>query len=202
MSRDFLEDPSGTREEILAATFDTLMEHGYADLTIDKIGDEFDKSQSLIYHHYDGKDDVVLETLERLLEEHRTETFDGDIEEPREWLEEVVARPLDETIDEQKRKSLATLFELRARAIHDDDYREHFTRSDEVFEEFLADVIEEGKEQGVFRACNPVGVAGMVITVINGALVRRSTSESDDWIGDVRDEVQSYLEKCVYANDS
>ena len=199
MSRDLLENPSGTREEILAATLESLCEHGYAELTIDKIGDEFDKSQSLIYHHYDGKDDLVLETLEHILEEYRTGSLEMEVEDPREKLETVITEPLEETISDKERKSLATLFELRTRAIHNDAYREHFTRSDDVFEEFIVDIIEEGKQEGVFRACNPVGVAATVTTIINGALVRRSTSDSDDWIADVRDEVESYLEKCVYA---
>ncbi|SFS47144.1 TetR/AcrR family transcriptional regulator [Halostagnicola kamekurae] len=200
MADDILENPSNTREEIMAATLSTLLEHGYADLTIDKIGDEFAKSQSLIYHHYDGKDDLVLETLEFMLESFRTETLEGPIEEPREALEEVVDRLFERSIDDDERQSLAALFELRAQATHDEAYRSHFNRSDDVFEDLLVDIVEAGIERGVFQPCSPEGVAATIITLINGTIMRRSTSEDDEWVADVRSEVESYLEACVYAD--
>lgn len=199
MAADIFEAPSNTREEIMAATLATLLEYGYADLTIDKIGDEFAKSQSLIYHHYDGKDDLVLETLEFMLESFRTETLEGPIEEPREALEEVVDQLFERSIDDDERQSLAALFELRAQATHDEAYRSHFNRSDDVFEDLLVDIVEAGIEQGVFQPCHPEGVAATITTLINGIIVRRSTSEDDEWVEDVRAEVESYLEACVYA---
>lgn len=42
--RSFLEEPQTTREEILRATYRTLCEYGYADLTVQRIGAHFEKS--------------------------------------------------------------------------------------------------------------------------------------------------------------
>lgn len=200
MAPEILENPSNTREEIMGAALATLLEYGYADLTIDKIGDEFDKSQSLIYHHYDGKDDLVLETLEFMLESFRTQTIEGPVEEPQDALEEVVGRLFERSINDEQRQSMAALFELRAQATHDEAYRSHFSRSDDVFEDLIVDIVEAGVDQGVFQPCNPAGVAATLTTLINGTIMRRSTSEDDEWVGDVREEVESYLEACVYAD--
>lgn len=71
--------PSNTREEILAATYRSLREHGYADLTIEKIGREFEKSPSLVYHHFDDKDDLVLAMLDSLLDSFETTVIDEAI---------------------------------------------------------------------------------------------------------------------------
>ena len=38
----------GTRAAIMEATFEALSKHGYADLTIQTIADEFEKSKSLL----------------------------------------------------------------------------------------------------------------------------------------------------------
>ena len=197
MTRDPFSDPSGTREEILAATYRSLQEHGYSELTIDKIGSEFAKSQSLIYHHYDGKDDLVLECLEFLLDDYE-ETVAESVDDPRAHLEEVLDQFLRAGIDTEQQRLAASLFELRAQAAHDGDYREHFTRSDQVFEAGIAAIVREGIDQGAFRDCDPDAVATTLLTTITGAIVRRSTVDDEAWLVDVRQELEAYLEARVY----
>ena len=46
---------SDSKKEIMEATYEALCKHGYAELSIEKIADEFDKGKSLIYYHYDDK---------------------------------------------------------------------------------------------------------------------------------------------------
>lgn len=197
MTGEFFDEPSGTREAIMIATLESLREHGYADLTIQKIGNEFEKSQSLIYHHYDGKDDLVLETLEFVLDRHSEQVIEERIDGPQCHLEGLLDEFLGES-DEDESQLSTTLFELRARAIHDEAYREHFTRSDEIFEQYLVKVISEGVERDLFQECDPQAVATTIITLVNGVLVRRATSRDEDWLADVRDEVDTYLETQVY----
>ncbi|MGQ3410634.1 TetR/AcrR family transcriptional regulator [Natrinema sp. LN54] len=200
VTNELFDDPSGTREKIMIATLRSLREHGYADLTIEKIGDEFEKSQSLIYHHYDGKDDLVLETLEFVLDRHSEQVIEERIEDPRSHLEKVIEQFVGSSNEEQSQLS-TTLFELRARAIHDEAYRKHFTRSDEIFEQYLADIIASGIECNVFRECEAQAVATTIVTMINGILVRRSTNHDEGWLEDVRGELDTYLEMQVYQTD-
>lgn len=199
MGEDVFENPSGSREEILAATYRALVEHGYADLTIDKIGDEFEKSQSLVYHHYDGKDDLVLACLEFMLEEFEAAMDDVDDEDPRERLEEVVDWAFTHSPDPERQQFFSTIVELRARASHDPAYREHFTRSDRVIERQLAAIVRDGIEQGVFRECNPDAVASALSTIQKGIIFRRTSADDTAWLEDVRGELEAYLEGRVYA---
>ncbi|WP_435552122.1 TetR/AcrR family transcriptional regulator [Natrinema sp. CGMCC1.2065] len=182
----------------MAATTRSLREHGYADLTIEKIGDEFEKSQSLIYHHYDGKDDLVIATLEFVLDRYSEQVTAQSVEDPKHSLETVVTQFVD---DDWESRLAATLFELRAQAIHDEAYREHFTRSDDVFEQYLADLIADGIERGVFKECDPNATAATLVTLINGATVRRASTRDDAWLEGVRSEIDAYLEARVYRDE-
>ncbi|MFC6974124.1 TetR/AcrR family transcriptional regulator [Halomicroarcula sp. GCM10025709] len=53
------------------ATFCALQQHGYAGLSIQRIADEAELSKSTFYHHFDGKEDLLLSFLEFILD-----TFD------------------------------------------------------------------------------------------------------------------------------
>lgn len=197
MDSAVFEDPADSREEILAATYRALSEHGYADLTIQRIGEEFDKSVGLLYYHYDTKDELVLATLEFLLAEFEARFTDLEVDEPREHLETLLDRLFGA---EEDRTHLETLIELRARVTHDEAYRDHFARSDRVFEEYLADVLAAGVESGDFRECDPEAVATTLVVFVNGLLLRQVTDEGTDALDRARAELEAYLAARVYAD--
>lgn len=194
---DLFEEPSTTREEILQATHRALAEHGYADLTIKRIGDELEKSPSLVYHHYADKDDLVLSCLEAMLDRFEAQVSD-DVVDPRKDLEQFLDLSFASDSSPDSRRFVTTLVELRSQACHDDGYRRHFTRSDRVFESYLATLLRAGIDQGTFRECDPDRVATTIFTTLVGAMVRRSTTEDATWLEDVRPELQTYLETRVY----
>ena len=115
---DAFEDPDSTREEILAAAYRALCAHGYADLTVDRIGDEFEKSVSLIYHHYDGKYDLLLACLEFMLEDYRADTDAGPPADPRGALECLCDWLLFADSPPEDRQFVRALVELRGQAPH------------------------------------------------------------------------------------
>lgn len=198
MSPDIFEDPSDTREEILAATYRSLATYGYADLSIGKIGEEFPKSQSLIYHHYDNKEDLTIACLEFLLDhlEREFTRFEGD--SAREELEQMLDWAVGAAEDDGSERFLATLFELRARSPHNEAFREQFRRTDRIFEEYTAHVIRTGIEGDEFRECDPERVAKFVQTFITGASFRRATTDSVDTLSPLREEMQWYLTRRVF----
>ncbi len=199
VSEEFFDQPSGTREEILAATYHALHEHGYADLTIKRIGEVFEKSPSLVYRHYEGKDELVLACLEFMLDGFEQRMTDTDLEDPRRELEAFLAWTFEAEADDDGRRFLATLVELRSQASHDDAYREHFTRSDRVFERHLTSILEAGIERDVFRECDPARVATAIVTTLSGVMFRASTHEEPNaWLEDVRAELEAYLEARVF----
>ncbi|TMT87106.1 TetR/AcrR family transcriptional regulator [Haloterrigena sp. H1] len=201
MNDDIFDDPATTREEILAATYRSLRRHGYADLTIQKIGDELEQSPSLIYHHYEDKDALVLACLEYLLDHFEDELGRGSIEDPRERLEGLLDWGFGSAMSDEWQAFMQTVLELRVQAIHDAAYREHFTRSDRVFTESIASIIRAGVASGEFRDCDPAAVAEMLQLLYFGRALRLASTADDleEWAADVQLEIQKYLETRVYA---
>ncbi|MFC5278853.1 TetR/AcrR family transcriptional regulator [Halorubrum rubrum] len=212
-------EPTDTREAILGAAFHALCEHGYADLTIKRIGEAFEKSPSLVYHHYDGKDELLVDLLEFLLEGFET-TVAGDAFDlpPRARLDAYVAAMTDPNgVDDERApdgRFLAAMVELRAQAATDEAYREHFDRSDRVFRRFLERSIREaaaegrpdgrGIEEGTAPGgadVDPAAVAETLQTLSIGAMVRRSTTTDREWTGAVREEASRYLSRTLPAVD-
>ncbi|SNR41495.1 TetR/AcrR family transcriptional regulator [Halorubrum vacuolatum] len=141
-------DPAGSREEILGAAYHALCRHGYADLTIQRIGGAFEKSPALIYHHYESKDELLLDLLEFLLDDFEA-AVSGDSFDlpPRRRIRTYVLAVCDpEAVEHEGSPDAAFLravVELRAQATHDAAYRAHFERSDRVLDRFLARSVRE-----------------------------------------------------------
>lgn len=198
---EFFEDPDSTREEILGAAFRALCKHGYSELTLAKIGEEFDKSTSLVYHHFEGKDDLLIACLEFVLDSYEQSFLETELTDPRARLEEGFDEYLTSELSPERSAFARALVELRGQAPHDERYREHFTRSDRLFEEQIATIIEAGIESGEFEEVDPEQTAGMLQTLFAGALFRQTTVEDDAWIDDVRREVDIYLQTRLYTDN-
>ncbi len=196
---DVFEDPESTREEILAAAYRALCTHGYAELTMERIGEEFEKSVSLVYHHYDGKDDLLLACLEFMLENYRTDAGCDPPSDPREAMERFCDRLLLVDAPSEAQQFVRALVELRGQAPHNPDYREYFTRSDRFLQERIETIIEAGIEQGVFHEVDPERAAGMLHTVFAGAFFRYATAEDTEWLDDVREEIRAYNRRTLYV---
>lgn len=191
----FPADPEDTRVEILKATYDALCEHGYADLTIDRIGQHFPKSKSLLYHHYDGKDDLILDFLAYLLG-----TFEAGLgldseADAHARLQQLLDRVLSPDQHPDAVALRQAIVELRAQGATDAEYRQHFTDHDQFFLARLSEIVADGIEEGVFREeLDPQQVATMLHTLVGGSMVYRATSDDHD-IAAVRAEVDAYIER-------
>lgn len=191
---------SETREAMMQATYRALQEHGYADLTIQKIGDEFSKSKSLVYHHYDGKDELLLDFLSHLLEQFETDTIDDEGDAADVRLEAVLDHLLPEAAEDDHLDFLRIMVEIRAQAAHSPAYRDHFTESDRLFQDRFADLIRDGIDEGVFREVDADRVASFLLTAVNGAMGRRVTAD-DEVIPAARAELDEYLEARLLVDD-
>lgn len=189
------QDTDETHAALMQATYDALCKHGYASLTIQRIGDEFPKSKSLIYQHYDGKDELLVAFLGFMIDHFENET-DISIDTEKTALDQLqnhLDHLLDPTIDEERHEIMSALTELRGQAPHNEAYREHFTKSSRIFHEHIADIIRMGVEQGEFRAVDPEQTAELLLTTIEGAMLRRTTTEGSVDIQAVRSELDEYI---------
>ncbi|MFT4890863.1 MAG: AcrR family transcriptional regulator [Halobacteriales archaeon] len=200
----FPANPDDTRTEILEATYRALCEHGYDDLTIQKIGEQFGKSTSLVYHHYEGKDDLLVDFMGYMLERFEADVPFEDVEDPWSKLEDVLDHALAPTLDAERENLTSAMIELRAQAAHDPAYREAFSRHDRFFHDRLAAIVSQGIDQGVFREVDPERVAALLQTTFNGAMMQRVTTDPDDGgvsVEDVRAELEAVLEASLHLED-
>ena len=171
------EGAAGTRTAIMEATFEALSKHGYADLTIQTIADEFDKSKSLLYYHYETKDDLLGGFLEFVLEEFRAQVEADEKEDPeaRLWSVVELLLPPDVHEDEEARRLRTALFELRMQAPYDQRYAERFAATDERTVAAFEAVLRDGVEEGVFDV-DPETGAELLVDAVTGATLRAVTT--------------------------
>lgn len=192
-----------TEADIMEATYRALCKHGYSDLTIQRIGDEFEKSKSLLYHHYEGKDELLLDFLSSMLEEFEQgfECCKSDSNHPEKSLATVLDHSLDPVPDEEHFDFGQAMVELRAQAAHDMDYQEYFTKSDAVFCNQLTSIVADGVTDGIFRDVDPACAAEHIHTIIVGTMTRRATADDVD-VEAIRNEVDEYVTRRLKAVES
>lgn len=190
-------EPNGdTRSEILVATYAAIAEHGYAALSMQHIADEFPKSKSLLYHHYDGKDDLLLDFLRFLQAQFETFTDvsggGGADDRLRAFLDVFVPETTDE--DATPADDVASIYvQLRAQAVQDPAYADVFREGDERIRDRLLDIIHAGIEEGTFDpTADPAAIADFLRYAISGAMIHRTTG--DDATPTVRAELEAYLD--------
>jgi len=185
----------------MKATYDALCKYGYANLTIQKISDEFEKSKSLMYYHYDSKDDLLVEFLQFALEQFTTDLMVNKTNDPETRLRDLINRLLPRTIDDDDHKQLGVaIFELRSKASFDESYYNKITEIDDFLREQIAELVEIGIEEGVFREVDPDEVANMVVAIINGTMVERVTAETN--INAIRSGLFDYLNNYLFVHNT
>ena len=195
----FDDDSGSTREAIMQATYAALAKHGYADLTIQRISDEFDKSKSLLYHHYESKDALLVDFLGFMLEQ-----MEADIPiEAQENAYEQLMSAFDHVFDElfSEMDFLRALVEMRAQGASNETYRRQFTTNEQFVHGRLVDIIEDGIDEGTFRDVDAGRTAEMLGTIIDGAILRYATIDGTD-LDVIRAELDEYVRRQLLAADA
>lgn len=193
-----LDERSDTQEAIMEATYSALQNCGYADLTIQAIADEFAKSKSLLYYHYDTKDDLLVDVLMDSLDRLSVEETVDSSKPPRAQLETFLDNMLPATLDEEDRAFRVTIVELRAQAPMDEAYREQFARADRLVRNTLTEILDGGIETGDFRDIDVPYTVDLLLSLVEGAITRHLVTSEEATV-DARDTVDRYLEANVYA---
>jgi AcrR family transcriptional regulator len=169
-----------TRTAIMEATFEALAEHGYADLTIQTIADEFEKSKSLLYYHFETKEDLLGEFLGYLTDQFvaqvQAETAaDATADERlRATLDLLVPTEL-EVAD---RRFRTALLELRLQAPYSETYAVRFEALDARLDSTFEAILTDGVKAGEFDVDPAVG-AHVLTTAVTGEMLRMTTGGTD-----------------------
>ncbi|MDQ2074315.1 TetR family transcriptional regulator C-terminal domain-containing protein [Haloarcula sp. NS06] len=161
---------SDQTEEIMQATYRALREHGYADLTIKRIADEYGKSTAAVHYYYDTKDDLLAAFLDYLLERFVDSIHDVETTDPEArldlLLDELLVKP-----QENPDLSVA-LLEMRSQAPYKEAFSDRFHQNDEYIRYILKAVINHGIDEGVFNDVDAEHVTRSLLTIIDGARTR------------------------------
>ncbi|WP_435102190.1 TetR/AcrR family transcriptional regulator [Halarchaeum sp. P4] len=171
-----------TREAIMEATFRALSKHGYTDLRVRDIGEEFEKSRTLIHYHFDGKHDLISAFLEYLVEQYEDQPA-VEVTDPWDALEVRIEQCLlgpDLGTEFDHWERMTVYHELFSQAQHNERHRDVFNEHYEVLRGNISEVLQEGIEQGAFRDVDVEDVAQLITDVIHAARARKISLGHDD----------------------
>lgn len=167
-------DLDPVKREIMEATYRALSKHGYGSLTIQAIADEFENSKSLLYYHYESKDELLLDFLDYALTQFFTAVRVRDAPAD-DQLRTLVDNLVPETLPEDPYRVQLAMFELRVNAPHDADCQAQYLKADRELKTLLESTIQRGIDSGLFAAVDPEIEAELLLSLLTGTRTRRLT---------------------------
>ena len=185
-------------EAIMEATYRALREHGYADLTMRAIAEEYGKTTAAIHYHYDTKDDLLVAFLAYLLDKFLDHVRDIETDDPERRLGDLLDGLLIDREDDYD--LVCALLEMRAQAPYHAAIREQLVRNDEYIRDVLRAVIADGVERGAFRDdVDPDAAASALITIVKGARTRFVVLADSSVLHVARDVAGAYVADVLEA---
>lgn len=187
-------DRNETRTQLLDSTRQALCKHGFADLTMQAIADESEKSKAALHYHFDTKEELLAETLAYLLEQFLSEVDTGEGDDPesrlRTLIEAMLFGPNGRDGDTSGHWEFHTaLLEVQSHAPHDETYKAQFTTNYNHILGLYTGIIEDGIEAGDFDPVDAEETAAHIMAVIKGARVHQVATDRDDIAETVHDAV-------------
>ncbi|ELZ12163.1 TetR family transcriptional regulator [Halovivax asiaticus JCM 14624] len=166
-----MDEPERT---ILDATYRALCEHGYADLTMQRIADESTLSKAAIHYHYDSKEHLFEQFLEYLYDRY-TDRLDGATgASARDRLDALLTVQLADEAADPGIDFQTAMLEVRAQAPYDEAIQETLSAFDEALVARLRETIADGVDAGEFdERVDPDLAADLLTTAIKGAHTRQ-----------------------------
>ncbi|TKR24436.1 TetR/AcrR family transcriptional regulator [Natronomonas salsuginis] len=178
MADDSDSSRSNAHGEIMRATYRALRDHGYANLTIKRIAEEYGKSTAAVHYHYDTKDELLAAFLDYLLGRFKDTVHEVEIIDPERRLDSLLDQLLIEPNDH--RDLLIAMLEMRSQAPYREAFGERFRGSDAYVRYILRTVIEQGVAAGAFDDVDVDHAARALMTVVVGAQTRDAVLNDDE----------------------
>ena len=162
-----------TREKILETATRLFSSHGYSNTSLSQVAKEAQVSKALIFWHFENKEKLFRTALQRTLEPYVVNVLDdleglSEVDQIRKLIDAYYAF-VSENIYSVKFVVSLILREEK----HPDDVVGHMYELQRVYRNLLADIIESGRQKGIFRATvNPNLDAGLIMTALYGVLVQ------------------------------
>ena len=196
------DDSPERHEELMWATHEALLNHGYADLGMRDIAAESTKSHSLLTYHYDTKRNLVESYLDFLVGLLGDAVEESDADHPVDRLDELLDYFTVGT--EVYPEDLQRAFlELQLLALRDEAFRETLADHDRDNVDLVADVVADGVERGAFRDdLDPDALARLVLSAVLGASEREVTTGTDGLADEVRETLRAEVYPTLLSEDA
>jgi AcrR family transcriptional regulator len=182
---------SDSNEEIMRATYRVLQEHGYADLTIKRIADEYGKSTAAVHYHYDTKDDLLVAFLDYILERFVNTIHEVETTDPEQRLNLLLDKLL--VAPEDHHDLLIAVLEMRSQAPYKEAFGKRFQQNDEYVRYMLKTVMDHGIQEGVFNDVDTEHTARALMTIVDGARARAVVLDETDTLATARQTADEYV---------
>ncbi|WP_353635460.1 TetR family transcriptional regulator C-terminal domain-containing protein (plasmid) [Halobacterium sp. NMX12-1] len=187
-------------EEIMRATYRALQEHGYADLTIKRIAEEYGKSTAAIHYHYDTKDDLLAAFLDYILDQFQNTVHEVETTDPGQRLDLLLDKLL---VDAQDHLDLlVAILEMRSQAPYKEAFRERFQQNDEYVRYMLSTVIDQGIQDGVFNDVDAEHAARALMTIVDGGRTRAVVFDEEGSLATARQTAEEYVTAVLAVGQS
>lgn len=196
--------PEETYESLIEATLIALIKHGYSDLTVRDIDDEWEKSRQLINYYFDGKDELLTTVLIDLIGTAEEALDPPSDDDPLSKLNNVLDTLLLEPTNEEIRywEFLTAIYEMQAQAHRQPAYQEIFNKITDEAIEHLSEIISDGINEGVFRSVDPVAAASLTDTIVTGAHIKKVHLGRDDAPKRARKTIDEFIVTQLLDDDS
>ena len=162
-----------TRTKILETATRLFSTQGYADTSLSQVAKEAQVSKALIFWHFENKEKLFRTALQRTLEPYFINVVDD-----LEGLAEIdqIKRLVDEYYAFVSKNIYSVKFFVSLilrEEKHPDDLVGHVAELHRVYRNLLADIIESGRQKGVFRpSVTPPLDAALILAALHGMLVQ------------------------------
>ncbi|MFC6988837.1 TetR/AcrR family transcriptional regulator [Haloplanus sp. GCM10025708] len=138
-------------DDIMCATYRALCRHGYADLTMQDIADEWNKSKAALHYHYDTKQGLLLSFLDYLFDQYRRRVADPSGDDARERLLSFLDASLAPSDRDASREFQTAALEIKAQAPYEGAFRDRLVELDEFVRRRVRELVAAGVEDGSIR---------------------------------------------------
>lgn len=191
-----------TEQQILDAALQAITTHGYANLTINDVSDEFEKSPSLIYHYFDSKDELIAELYDFLSEVYFDFIREMDVEDPVERLRllvEIVIFGDEHTPDSD---FYITIYEIMVHVPHSPILKEKYAKNEQKAVNLMANILQEGMESKQIKQVDPLETATFLSAAIDGIRLHRVLLGGDETMTIPKRIIEQWLIDPLLVEDS
>jgi len=194
------DEPGGSPEDdLMIATARALSSHGMAELTTQRVADEWGKSQSLVHYYYATKEDLIVGFVRYLRDRSRENYRRHRDDPPEERVEWILRRHFAGPHRPAEPGLSHALVEIQGQSAHNERYRTALEALNDDARAFLGAAIRDGVESGAFRDVDVDATVTFLLSAVSGGVLRVGLFDRDDAGAQLLGGFDHYLEAALRA---